>query len=123
MGYGYVNNNNLNQTTMEKYTITEPKVLIRQIPYIYQCEITDGKMPIAVTYGETPEIAKSRAEAIVNMQWIDVDENPPHQSRILISYRFGVAECRHIDGKYYTLDMQNEFPDVTDWMPLPKPTK
>lgn len=56
--------------------------------------------------------------------WISVKDRLPETRGVLVTYRFGVGEAVFLDGKFRRqADWNQEIPDVTHWMPLPKPAR
>jgi hypothetical protein len=54
--------------------------------------------------------------------WVSVKERTPEVSKVLVAYKFGVAEAMFFEGRFIK-DVSNEFPKVTHWKHLPTPPK
>lgn len=56
----------------------------------------------------------------VEMEWINVKDKSPDEVNVIVSYKFGVMECKHLNGKFAIKEnWEQEIPEVTHWMRLP----
>lgn len=56
--------------------------------------------------------------------WVSVEERLPTQRAIFVSHKFGVGEADYIANRFVLPSNWNtQVPNVTHWMPLPKPPK